>query len=439
MNESRFRDLVEELGSENPLAIRPFLRLLEIRFTTEVPTLAVTCEERPSLLVNGDFLDQHCRKDDHVKAVILHEYLHILLRHTEKRGPITPAEHLATDAVINAIIHRQAGSRLSSMMAKYYARAGGLHRLLRRMTETEQATAEREYEDPFWLVWKALYDGSLVVDDIREIAEQLTQKIDIGVVERLIGNHSEDDEPQQSTPIGALAEALDEALRAMNGDGVWRSPRDRGIGANEYETAVEGKNEAIEQWKRKTMQVLRKHVIPDSRSRLTENHPLAYMLPVLSTGDRRAFVRAMWSPFLPEASWSTAVARPVGCARIYLDVSGSMNAEMPLIVALLASLRRYIPMPFWAFSTEVAPATIRNGVLVTKTTGGTSIECVLRHIATTRPQSAVIVTDGYIEPVEKVWAKLAGNTRLHAIVTRDGSTDLLDRGGIPCSQLERVP
>jgi hypothetical protein len=129
----------------------------------------------------------------------------------------------------------------------------------------------------------------------------------------------------------------------------------------------------------------------------------------------------------------------VGGTQIYLDVSGSMNAEMPLIVKLLGRLGRYIQRPFWAFSNEVAPAVIENGRLVADTTGGTSMACVLDHVARTRPPAAVVITDGYIEQLPSELVASIGSTRLHAIVTRDGSPGLLERAHIPFTQLGRIP
>ena len=131
--------------------------------------------------------------------------------------------------------------------------------------------------------------------------------------------------------------------------------------------------------------------------------------------------------------------KPLGTAQIYLDVSGSMNAEMPLVIGLLNRLRRHIRMPFLAFSTVVAPAHIANGALRTDTTGGTSLSCVLEHIAKTRPESAVIVTDGYIESIPRALVGLTGRTRIHALVTRDGSPLELNRAGLPYTQLPKVP
>ena len=116
-----------------------------------------------------------------------------------------------------------------------------------------------------------------------------------------------------------------------------------------------------------------------------------------------------------------------------------MNAEMPLIVALLGRLTPYIRRPFWAFSNVVAPARIKQGRLVADTTGGTSMGCVLDHVARTKPKAAIVVTDGYIEPIARAQVAATAGTRLHVILTRDGSATLLQRAGLPYTQLSRLP
>ena len=109
MNAMQVRALMHELMDENPFAIRAVLRILSVEFTNAVPTLAVTNEPRPRLLINLEFVAKHCKTEEHVKALLCHEFLHVLLRHTDEPGRPTPARHLAADAVINAIIHRQLG------------------------------------------------------------------------------------------------------------------------------------------------------------------------------------------------------------------------------------------------------------------------------------------------------------------------------------------
>ena len=439
MNACEVRGLLAELIDENPFAIRAVLRILAVEFTETVPTLAVTAEERPRLLINLGFVEQHCRTPEHVKAVLCHEFLHVLLRHTSLQGSLTPARHLALDAVINAIIHRTLGEPYTSLMAEYYKDAQGLTQLLRPMTQGEQARYWNRglYGrglPSWWQAWIGLYQGKVLADDIEQLAQELATHgggfpaPDTGV---LLGNHAD-----ESPLPEALEAALERARREMNGGGIWRNA---GPGANPYEILVNPKQAALAEWRAKTLAVLKKLLEPAPGS---PRVPVAVSarLPVLSTSDRRAFLRATWSPFLPEAQWAATAARPEGRAQVYLDVSGSMNAEMPLIVGLLGQLSSWIRRPFWAFSTEVVPAVIEGGALKAGTSGGTSLECALEHIAKTRPSCAVIVTDGFVEAImKKRIAALARTTRLHAIVTRDGNPSLLRAAGIPYSQLGRLP
>ena len=434
MNAFEVRGLLAELVDENPFAIRAVLKIVAVEFTSTVPTLAVTCEERPRLLINLSFVNEHCRTPEQVKAALCHEFLHVLLRHTTLKGPLTPARHLALDAVINAIIHRQLGEAYSGLMTEYYGEAQGLKTMLRPMTRTEIErywAAARGAATPlpvYWKAWFGLYGGSVLADDLEDLAKGLADGLP--GTDAYLGNH-DDAEPLSD----ALEAALDRARREMNGGGIWRNA---GPGADRYEILVNPKRAALAEWKAKTLAVLRKHLVPAPGAPRTPAAVTA-RLPVLSPSDRRAFLRATWSPLLPEAEWAGTAARPAGRAQVYLDVSGSMNAEMPLVVGLLGQLGRWIRRPFWAFSTEVVPAVIERGALRADTSGGTSLECALAHIAKTRPSSAVIVTDGYIEPVPKRRVAALAATRLHAIVTRDGNPAALANAGIAYSQLGRLP
>ena len=459
MSPERLSGIVQELIDENPFAIRAVLSICEIRFTDQLPTLAVTCEDRPALLVNPDFITQNCRNDDEVKAVLCHEFLHVLLRHTETIAPLTPALHLAFDAVINAIIHRSFGAGWSSLMSHYYADVSDLRKLLRPMNTDEQAAwnvgrfSRGEIGFPGWVrEWVSLYEGRLVVDDIVELAESLAKSSTIGrevdapfaledtlpadLAGTLLGDHY--DFGRALDP--RLADALGRAMSEMNGQGIWRSPKDRGVAAHPYDALFSAKpSEALERWRRETLALIKRYLTADRNSRALESRFEERLLPVLSPGDRRAFLRARWSPFLPESVWQLERQQRSGTAQIYLDVSGSMSAEMPELIALLQRLSRYIRRPFWAFSDVVAPATIRNGQLVTATTGGTSMACVLQHVALTQPEAAIIVTDGYIETVPRELIRKTAGIRLHVLLTRDGSAQQLAYTGIPYSQLEWLP
>ncbi len=439
MNAEYFHALYQELIEENPFAVRAALKVLQVEFTETVPTLAVTCETRPRLLVNLAFLKKHCRTDQHVKAVICHEFLHVLLRHTERFAGFSPAEHVAFDAVINAIIHRELGDDYSEFMSRYYAKEKGVRRLLRPPPPLIPRHGSRSTPlSPVVRAWGSLYAGLLIADDIADLARDILDTETVpstGTV--LIGGHDHTEFDGELPEL--LQEALDQALKSMNGDGIWRSPKERGVGANAYRAAMPGVSEGVQRWRRETLEVLRRYLVPDPKAVRRDTRPLHFTVPVLSPGDRRATLRALWSPLLPEALWSTEQRLRSGTAQVYLDVSGSMNAEMPLIIGLLARLGRFIRKPLWAFSNVVAKAEIVNGRLLADTTGGTSMACVLEHIAETRPAAAVVVTDGYIETLSPGLLAGVRGTRLHAIVTRDGSPAMLQRAGISYSQLSELP
>ena len=286
------------------------LKVLAIEFTDTVPTLAVTCEAQPRLLVNLAFVGEHCRTDAEVKAVICHEFLHVLLRHTERFTMLTPAEHLALDAVINAIIHRSLGPDYSGMMSRYYAEERGIAAAAaadRRGTGAH-SNAEwgggRSRDRQVQVAWGGLYAGQLVADDIRDLArDHLTRKKRPAAA--LLGNH---DALGGGNSPGAETLSRPDGRDRCRAQGHERlghvsQPDRAGVGADAYRNEVRAADAGLTRWRRETYAVLRRHLLPDPRSVAREPSPRSFTLPVLSPGDRRAALRALWSPFLPEARW----------------------------------------------------------------------------------------------------------------------------------------
>ena len=448
-----FESLLRELMDENPFAIRAALRILKVQYTDDIPTLAVTCHAQPRLLVNLAFLGKHAKTESQVKAVVAHEFLHVLLRHTEGRQPLSYARHIAFDAVINAIIHRQYGESYSSMMANYYASATGLQKLLRPMNAEELAWCEKMPDNiPQWAhAWQALYAGKLVTDDIEELAQTVAKETLTPNGEKDYGPFNLDSQDKGETPLlgnhddlgqeleGDMAKAVEEALKQMNGHGIWRSPQERNIGGAIASTLFKENDTALRKWEVKTLALIKQHITPDKNTRAQKEQAWSYRIPVLHPGDRRAFLKSQWSPFLPESTWVGQRLAPDGTAQVYLDVSGSMHQEMPAIIHLLNRLGRYIRRPFWAFSDVVAPALIEKGQLRTSTTGGTSMRCVLEHVAKTSPSAAIVITDGYIEAITKTQAAKAQSCKLHILVTRSGNSMHIASAGLPYTQLDKVP
>ena len=80
------------------------LSLLRIEETDAVPTASVSCERRPVLRINPDFVRRHCRTDEHLFLLVMHELHHVLLGHTRLFPRATRAHNLAFDALINAML-----------------------------------------------------------------------------------------------------------------------------------------------------------------------------------------------------------------------------------------------------------------------------------------------------------------------------------------------
>jgi hypothetical protein len=326
-------------------------------------------------------------------------------------------------------------------MSRYYVRAEGPMQLLRPPRPAEEKRNTAKDAPQLLRAWDALYGGRLVADDIEALAADFDPLLAAAggegafVVGSLLGDH----QGMGQRIDGQLADALGDVMARMNGSGIWRSPRSRGVGAMTYQAVFPVADQRVLRWERTTLAILRRYLTPDPRSRPIEERPRDYSVPMLSPGDRRAFLRTLWDPFLPEARWQASTQKRTGSAQVYLDVSGSMNLEMPAMVRLLSRLSAHIRRPFWAFSDQVAPAVIERGQLRCDTSGGTSLSCVLEHLAKTRPEAAVIVTDGYVEKVPPALVSAIGGVRLHALVTRNGDPSMLRAAGIPYSQLERLP
>jgi hypothetical protein len=443
IDQDYFRSLLQETIDENPLACRAVLSICRVEFTKRVETLSVSLG-RPSVLnVNLGFLQKHCRTEKQVKAVLIHEFLHILLGHTLKFKKMTPALNVALDAVINAVIHRKLGEEYSSMMAAYYREAEGLLRLLRPATPEEHSaayTAKRHHLpcDPLLHLHASLYTGQAIADDVLSIANSMGGKISevfLGGRPSLLGDHDRDlSELENLDP--ADEHKLKQALVVLDAKGIFS---DQDATKPQILSRAPLQKSMPASWRAKTLPLLRRLIVPDPRSRLTLPQTRTYLAPVLNASDRRGALRALWSPLIPEIAWDTVHPQPAGSVQVYLDVSGSMNPFLDALVALLAGFSSHIRKPLWAFSTQVHPARIVAGELQTSSTGGTMLGCVYQHIRQTRPRKALIVTDGFVED-SSATACPRDICTIEAIIPHDGhDTILVKQHKIPTTRLSKLP
>lgn len=435
IDEDLFRSILLETIDENPLASRALLSLCDIEFTTSVSTLCVTLGKQSTLRVNLEFVRTHCQTVEHVKALLIHEFLHILLGHTLRIKQMTPQLNIALDAVINAIIHRKFGDAYSSLMSQYYGSETGLLAFLRPPSHSDKwnfyNARENESDAQNHRIHAGLYAGTTLAEDVLSIAnsftlEDLKKAFASGLV--LLGGH--DREPYDLEALGQAGRDQFEKALVCIGEGIFHNTDS--LKPSALAVPPQPKTRSPE-WRRSTLPVLKRLLLPDPKSPAELEIHRTSFAPILNTADRRGTLRAIWSPLIPEIAWHTTYKQPIGSVQIYLDVSGSMNPFLEALVGLLAQFSSHIRKPLWAFSTSVYPARITNGKLDTQTTGGTSLACVFDHIRKTAPKKALIVTDGFFE-----YCKQRPICKVEAIIPHDGCIDVLKKSRIPVTRLSKL-
>ena len=61
------------------LALDHLLGLFSVSYSTKIPTAAVQTRLPPKLLFNRQFVDEHCRTDEHLLMLLMHEMYHLVL------------------------------------------------------------------------------------------------------------------------------------------------------------------------------------------------------------------------------------------------------------------------------------------------------------------------------------------------------------------------
>jgi hypothetical protein len=379
------------------LALDHLLGLFSIAYSKKIPTAAVQTKIPPKLLFNREFVDEHCRTDEHLLMLLMHEMNHLVLGHTRLFPLVTPAHNFAFDAVINAMICKSMpGYEYVSFFTGLYSDEG-IEALLR---PPESWSPERENRARWKLkgdlleAHKALYteEGDLTYRDIFDLIADRT-KADAGVA--LLGNHRKiQNEEEVSDPgiVKTVAEIVGKwpAFEPTNG-------RDRG--SDLAECVIELTRPRIS-----ISRIIREAIAKIAVHGCGSQHIIAMadrqtLLPYATIPDRRAAVmQCLGQSPVYFRGYSPGLCREnVGQVHVYLDVSGSMASYLETIFSCLKPIENRLYPQIHIFSTEVVDYPIGNilqGRYVS--TYGTDINCVLEHIIDNKIRKAAIVTDGYV-------------------------------------------
>jgi len=392
------RLLADRIRHSVPLrhpAFGKLLQLLSIEVSHEVPTAAVTLGARSVMLVNPDFVAARCRTDAHLAMLVMHELYHVLLGHTRMYARSTPAANWAFDCIINAQLCRlhptvEFTSFFSASAAaegpwsligpppgwpdKPRYAAGRLGDVHRRLYDDAGATTTELF---------ALLDG-VAIDPAAD-------------GHRLLGDHR----PESTTgdPLHADTDLYGEVRRI-----VARWPMVERRGGTDDGGPLEWVRNPLRRHAaaRQAIRALLARTAngADNGPWLPETVTVPSLTPLPQGGDRRAQLQRLLgaTPLLWSGEIRDGTLQRAGQVAVYLDVSGSMAAWLPVLLQALNDSAAVVRWPVYGFSTTVHPLTRRDlAAGRVRSDGGTDIACVAEHLLQQRIRRAVIVTDGEVQ------------------------------------------
>lgn len=411
MNPNLIRTRIYNVVPAATWQMEGLLSLLDIILDESIPTACVDCTARPRLRLNPDFIENHCRTDEHLLMLVLHELHHVTLGHTRLFPRPTPAHNLAFDAVINAMLcHQFPEERYTSFFKEINDATSFPARLLRpprlwprslKLPEDASLQEQRVVE----LLYGPAKVGATYLEVFELLAKTLGGKSAAGVV--LIGNHSNDGPDEQEDPF--FGRAIRDIVSKWPRPDRILAGRDQGTPAESWQLDATGNPQ--KNLRRAFENILRKagiHTAPSSnapRRLATTTCHRSIETVVPQPRDRRITAwRALhgtW-PLIYRGVQSEQRRRrlPQPVAHVYLDISGSMSNVLPKLAAALRRPHRQGLLRLFVFSTVVGEIEPRNLQCKVPNTFGTDINCVLAHLESIapskRPRRVVVATDGWV-------------------------------------------
>ena len=426
--EKQIRYIIQDMAEENPLACKALFTVSEIEFTENVPTMAVSLSSKPVLKINRAFCNNFLLTENDVKTVLLHEFLHVLMLHTEKYKISNPLLNIALDAIINAVIYRYKGMEYAGFFARYY-KWEYLSFLLRPKTDDAVDVIKKSWME----IHEKIYAGKYCADDLYELLVYLQNKVRIKDLQniKLLGNHTQENISDENKTL------IEGIMNKMDGTMIWNKSQKRGSDdflCKEENEIIKYKNY---KWECTTLALLKECLVPDECKK-NESSVDELILPVLSSSDRRAIVRFQFNGLLPFSKVEMTKYTASRLATIYLDVSGSMNEEIDRLISLLHLFRSYIKMPLHVFSNQVEDASFVKGKMVYNSTHGTSIGPVFDHMRKHRIRKSLIVTDGYVEKMDEKMLRGLQKNKIKVLVSAEGNPEQFSRLGLAYCQLKDI-
>jgi hypothetical protein len=436
--------IMSRLLSSLPAAIlemETLAKLAGIVASRKVPTAAMECKHRPRLLLNPDFIEKHCKRDEHILLLVMHELWHVMMAHTSLYPRVTQAQNIAFDAIINSSLSRRFNSpEYAGFFDALNPSDKFPHLLLRPPVGWPDNPQYPDNVGPPGTkrILQQLYPPTRFLHNSRQVTfydeilslirEDMRQRgINPDGIPVLIGDHEGLDDDNKSLMGELIGDAIGDfkllpAGFSQRGGGGYRSSYNSNVwessyGARRVFSAVLKKAIGPEsgRYKRRTRTPIRETsgtgVIPNPRDRIIHARRIL------------GGAATLWNQ---HNEVNARIQQPRRRAFVYFDVSGSMRRVLPYLLGLLTPYVVNDRAKLFQFSTVVEPLPLKalQGGLVT-TTGGTSIVPVFNHLIqqTQIVSRVLILTDGYTgSPTPERMAKLEGqNTRVHVVLPSESA------------------
>lgn len=411
-------------------ALAGLLRLVDVVETDAIPTAAVECHAQPRLLINPAFVAEHAATPEKLMMLVLHEVHHVLLGHTRRLSGSAPADNFVFDCVINALLCRMFPQPAYTALFRDFYPADKFPACLLRPPEGWDPRTHRVPVPPVLAVagmgparqvYQSLYSTEgASYDDIRNVLRDFVHRRagDLGEV-ALLGDHEGSAHGSATASGGVLAQGVADIVRH------WPSPPQpiKGISLSELLRDSRIRITRPPSTRRLLRELIGKVAGQSGTGRgarrLTTGETLIES-PIPGPDRRAMTTRALGiTPLLYRSVSPAALRRPdQERVHIYVDVSGSMEDIKGALYGAVIDCEALVHPKVHLFSTavaEVSPAQLRAGVC--RSTGGTDIRCVTKHMARHKVRRAVLLTDGYVGSAGPVGAAVLSQARIGVAYT----------------------
>ena len=468
------RTIVESILPVLPtgLPLETLAVLNQIEFRADIPTAAILEENGRFLMaINRDFLSRYAPTRQRQTLLVMHELMHLLLGHTRHRLSYREAG-LAFDAVINSgLVRLFPGPEYTGLLTDLYSTEFpevllrpidysnvelddeilSIHRrLYHRDHELATVSNASHFVTAFGANFTVLYqeimdliqqrsaasDGSTtdgnqdvipgpsedIMDFLRKAQSSIGENLDFLDQEYLLDNLTQAQESVTETPSGAPL--LGNHSRPHGSDAPSPGPG-RGLGKRAKEVIIQPQSPGEES--KRVFSAWLKRLVHHELERLNWPRPeLAYVSTqgtIPNARDRYGILeyRIQKRPVMWDTPVKTPTQVPPDFCSLFIDVSASMDAVLPQLIALLAAYMSQYQYEMWQFSNVVEPLhleMLKRGILASSR--GTDLACALSHIVRqkqTRPVSLVISDADFKPPNTTLLRKACRRTRLHFLIT----------------------